>query len=67
MLGILMFTFLFLFVITPQDAMAANIRQNNGTTVPEYVFACWDGSGFADYPGGTSDLETTLVGVKSSS
>jgi hypothetical protein len=54
-----------MMVITTQGVMAANMdKSNTGITIPDYIFECYDGNGYADYPGGVSDLETTLKAVE---
>jgi hypothetical protein len=54
-----------MIVISAQGVMATSMdNQNTGMTVPDYIFECWDGSGYADYPRGVSDMETTLKAVE---
>ncbi|MBD3407070.1 MAG: hypothetical protein GF411_13205 [Candidatus Lokiarchaeota archaeon] len=44
--------------------VSASDQKSTGTSLPNYILKCYDGQGFADYPGGSSTLESTLNAVK---
>lgn len=64
MLGIITFTFLILMVIS-QTAYATAVDDSQAMmTVPEYIYSCYDGNGFANQPGLRSSPDTTLEAVQ---
>jgi hypothetical protein len=64
MLGIITFVFLILMVIN-QTAYATSMDDRlDVMTVPDYIYNCYDGNGFANQPGLRSTLATTLEAVQ---
>ncbi len=63
MLGIFTATFLILMVIS-NNVTASPVDAGDVITVPELIFECYDGNGFADNPGAYSTLEATLAAVQ---
>jgi hypothetical protein len=66
---VLKYTIIAIFVLT-FATQAVSAMQYEGTetstevSLPEYIYQCYDGTGFADRPGGESNLETTLKAIE---
>jgi len=59
-LGMMTLSFLLMMTVTTQGVATTRLNnQSAGMAVPDCIFACYDGHGYADYPGGGSTLKSS--------